>query len=199
MPRLALSLLALVALAGTARADDDDPHVWPRRTKMLAIGGGAQYLRNESIGGPALFGELGLGRGRWQWVPNATVQMVFGDGLRPTGWGLQGGLDARWLARTFEPDSSASLQLFINAGPAIEHIDLGTSALTRPEIGVGWGVQVRGLQEHHWTIRMAFRFELAPALDAREVDRIVCRGQCTSAPSSSPLDEGFKTIMGVVW
>jgi hypothetical protein len=196
---VALCALAAATTARPAHADDVDPNVWPHRATVVSLGGGAQYLRNESIGGPALFVEHGLGRGRWQWVPNVTAQWFIGD-AEHRGWGAQLGLDARWLARNFEPDSSASLQLFINGGPGVEHVELGNGMITRPNVGVGWGFQIRALHEpHRWMFRFAFRFELAPALDTRDVDRIICRGQCTSAASSLPLDEGFKALLGLSW
>lgn len=178
-----------------AVADGGEGGRWPRRQLGLHLGGGASYLGHESVGGPVVVGEYGVGRGRWQWIANGEVMWMLGD---HGGAGGRVGPGARWLARSFQPDHSASIDLFLHGGVGVQHLALAGGQVTRPDVWFGWGMQVRNL-EGGWSIRLGFRVELAPAFEGDAVARVLCRGACPSTPSASPIDDGFKTMLGVAW
>ena len=110
MSRVAASCLLLAALAGPAHAGDDEPLRWPARTTGVTLGVGGRYLGDQSVGGPGLGGELAWGWGRWQALVDGRGAWYFGDRDHDGGPALRVGAGARWLARSFQPDSSADVR-----------------------------------------------------------------------------------------
>ena len=194
-----LVILVAASTAGEARAEDWDRVKWPKRTKALYLGGGATYLGNEGLGGPSVTGEYALGCCRWQLLGDAGLTWYIPDGDGGGGGlGARAGVAGRWLARSFRADSSARIEMFMNGGTGIEHLAVGDGHVTRPDLWVGWGVQVRLLEKKRM-MRITFRVAVAPSLDDDMVDRLACRGTCTSVPSTSPLDDSFQTMLGWAW
>lgn len=201
MPRLVvLALAVLAATPGVARAGLEDEPAWPRRSTAVAIGGNTGRLHNESIGGPALVVEHALGHRRWQLVAEGIATWYVGDSEgRGAGAGAHVALGGRWLARSFQPDTSAAIEMTMAILPGVEHLELVDGRVTRPDLTIGWGWQVRAMRDRRWTIRFDIRFAVAPSLPARDVARLVCRGQCTSAPPSLPFDEALRAQVGFAW
>lgn len=202
MPRLALPCVIAAALAAptAARAGDDDPLRWPDRTTGVTLGVGARYLGDQSVGGPGLGGELAWGWGRWQALVDGRGAWYFGDRDHDGGPALRVGAGARWLARSFQPDSSAALQLYLDAGAAVEHLALPAGGLTIPSLWAGWGWQVRAMGDHdRLMIRFWVRVELSPALDRQRIADVLCRGTCATPVRATLLDDGFAGGLGVAW
>ncbi|MEZ4401585.1 MAG: hypothetical protein R3B06_16285 [Kofleriaceae bacterium] len=193
-----VATLLLVGLATAAQAEREDPSRWPQRTTALHLTTTARYLGDRSVGGVGLGAEVAWGWGRWQALADARAGWAFADG----GGGpmVRAGGGVRWLARSFQPDSSAALQLYLDAGAGIEHLALAGGGLTVPSVWGGWGWQVRAGGTHR---RLMFRFilriEIAPAVDRDRVARVLCRGACTAMVTSAPFDEAFSGGLGVAW
>ncbi len=202
MWRLALPCLIALALASPtlAHAGDDDPLRWPDRTTGVTLGVAARYLGDQSVGGPGLGGEVAWGWGRWQALVDGRASWYLGDLDHDGGPALRVGGGARWLARSFQPDSSAALQLYLDAGAAVEHVALPAGGLTVPSLWAGWGWQVRAMSHHRrLMIRFWVRVELSPPLDRQRVADVLCRGTCATPVRATLLDDGFSGGLGVAW
>ena len=202
MVRVATTILAASLVAApAARADDADraPR-WPRRSVGLALVGAASYVGDQSVGGFGLTGEVARGYGRWQALVDGRASWYFGDEQHDDGLAVAADVGARWLARSFSPDSSAALQLSLSLGVGVEHLALPSGSLTRPLGWVGWAWHVRALEEHApLAVRFEIRVVLSPAVDRDRVDRVLCRGACARPPSASPIDDGLVGGVGVTW
>ena len=195
-----LALAALAAAPAAAGDDDDEALRWPRRSVAVTLGGSASYVGDQSVGGFGLTGEVARGFGRWQALVDGRAAWTFGDQHRDGGPALAVDVGARWLARSFSPDSSAALQLALEFGAGVEHIALPSGSLTRPLGWVGWAWQVRALGDHpRITVRFELRVVVAPALDRARAAQVLCRGTCGPARSSSPIDDGLVGGLGVAW
>lgn len=194
-------LIATALAPGAARAgaDDDDAMRWPHRTTALYLTAGGRYLGDRSVAAPGVTGELAWGWGRWQALVDGRAGWAFAgrDGGGPA---IRAGAGVRWLARSYQPDSSAALQLYLDVGASVEHLALADGGLTLPSAWAGWGWQVRAMRDHHRVmIRFVIRIELSPSVDRARVDQLLCRGACGPTVTSSPLDEGFSGGVGVAW
>lgn len=181
MRALAPALALLVVLTGAARADeepdpDGDYAAFPRRSYAIGfqIHGTRVDGRSESGVGPSV--EAALGRGRWQYLVEAalsdtnrdpTMSSGGSDDMRVDGRLWRGGLGARWLARQFRPDSSGGVELFLHSlvGAQRYRYDDGVKT-TRPEVSLGFGIQVRGYNKP----RFAFRIDMRVLFTARTED-----------------------------
>ena len=202
MWRLALPCLFALALASPtlAHAGDDDPLRWPDRTTGVTLGVAARYLGDQSVGGPGLGGEVAWGWGRWQALVDGRASWYLGDLDHDGGPALRVGGGARWLARSFQPDSSAALQLYLDAGAAVEHVALPAGGLTVPSLWAGWGWQVRAMSHHRrLMIRFWVRVELSPPHDRPRLAHVLCPGP-SAPPVRAPLHHPrFSGGLGVAW
>ena len=192
MGRIAL-LLPLVA--GSARADAFEPA--PGRAAWLGLVGHATRIGGEVDGGMGPGLELALGSGRWQYFGEATLARVDIDTTMATGWQGRGGLGVRWIARQFQPEPGGGVELFLEAVTGVERYwwhDGGQ--LTRPDLGAGFGMQVRAWSLHGLTLRLAMRVVFTPT--DRDASLISCRGSgCPVGTSTSVA--GLGGGLGVAW
>jgi len=193
--RLRWAIAILTIVVGTAAAETPTTEVvaWPARLRALYVGGGVSYLGHQSLGGPGVTGAQGWGFGRWQLGAETSVRWLPGAGVA-----VRAALDTKWLARSFRPDSSGAIELYLDAGIGAELIAAHGTMLARPDLRFGWGLQVRDVGR--FRIRLAIRITLAPSLSREEAEGLTCRGMCkTTTSSSPPLDEGFETLVGIAW
>jgi hypothetical protein len=207
---LCFALAALAAPAGSAGAEqiaEDDPDLAYLAVPTVAGGvgvfGHATYLGAlPQVGyGPSL--ELALGSGRSQlfgeaalayasqqsWTSNAYDANV-------VGWMARGGLGVRWLARQFQVDRSAGLELFLLGGAGIERYWWKSSGkLTRPDVDLGVAIQMRAWGFHQIGMRMEARVVFAP--NDRTMAVATCRGSC--AMISDAPNAGMLTAMVITW
>lgn len=197
---------ALIVPAGAAAAGEDGPpplRGWSRGMFVAAGGGSVGGL---DFGGVGLDLELARGFGRWQvfgeaqaaWAslsrpapePSGLVGNV--DGLR-----VRSGVGVRAVVRSMRPDHSAALELIAEAGLGVERFWWdGGGVLTRPDVAVGAGFQIRGFTWPIATIRFGLDVLVAAPVDGASV-AAVCRGSC---PRTSPGAESqFVTNIGVSW
>jgi hypothetical protein len=183
-------LLLLTALCGAQEARADA--AWPKRMHGLYIGGGATFLGNESIGGPALTTDYAIGHGRWMFGGETTAQW-----LPDAGIDVRAGALVRYLARSFRPDSSASIELYGDASPGVEVIAANGAKVVRPDLRIGGGLQVR---MRRVAIRIGLRITFAPPIDRDVVEAIACHGECMSPITEAPvIDDGMQVVLGVAW
>ena len=195
-----LALAALTAAPAFADDDDDEAMRWPRRSVAVAIGGSASYVGEQSVGGFGVTGEVARGFGRWQGLVDGRVAWSFAGQEHDGGPSLTVDVGARWLARSFSPDSSAALQLALEFGAGVEHVALPSGSITRPLGWAGWAWQVRGLGDHpHIAVRFEIRVVVTPALDRVRAAKVLCRDACGTARTSSPIDDGLVGGVGVSW
>lgn len=165
------------------------------RLRAMYVGMGLSYLGHESLGGPAITGEQAWGVGRWQLGGEASVRWLPLNGVD-----VRSAIDARWLARSFRPDGSGAIELYLDGGIGAELIASHGTVAARPDIRFGWGLQVADVGR--WRIRLALRISLAPSFDREAAESIACRGTCkttTQNAASPPFDEGFEVLLGVAW
>jgi hypothetical protein len=200
---LALLLASLVVMAGTAHADDEDEAFVPFPRRSLAITGMAHGTRiggqSESGFGPAL--ELAVGRGRWQYIGEGSVASADrNDWTAPAadtridGRMLRGALGLRWLARQFRPDSGGGIELFLSSLLGLQRFYFDDGRLTRPELGLGFGIQARIYKRPKVAFRIDVRVLFTP--NDNESELVSCRGRCMDEAGSST---GFLTGMGLAW
>lgn len=191
MQRLRWAIVIVTILAGTASAET---LAWPARLRALYVGMGVSYLGHESLGGPAITGEQAWGFGRWQVGGEASVRW-----LPLTGVAVRPAIDARWLARSFRPDGSGAIELYLDGGVGAEMIASNGTVAARPDVRFGWGLQVADVGR--WRFRLAMRISLAPSFGREAAETIACRGTCktTTSAASPPIDEGFEVLVGVAW
>lgn len=172
--------LCLVLLAATARADDGDdgPFVAaPGHAFAVGVMGRASHLGGVDEGGAAGNLEFALGSGRFQYFAEALLGAANLEmPAAPAGYIARGGVGVRWLARQFQPDSSGGgAELYLEAITGVERYwwqDGGR--LTRPDLGVGVGMQMRAWGFHGVTVRLGSRIVFAPT--DRDAALVACRG-----------------------
>jgi len=195
--------LALVLASAQAGADG---HYVPVASHSISLGfsGHGTHIdgASETGGGPTL--ELALGVGRWQpFVEGMISTAGVGSWTMPAvddrvdGWMGRGGLGLRWIARQFRPDPSGAIELYLQAIAGVEKFwwHDGTR-LTRPDVGVGFGTQIRVFPFHGFTTRIDVRLLFTPT--DRESAWVSCRGTCTAATNDGSA-AGFMTGMQFGW
>jgi hypothetical protein len=200
----------VAALAGVARADNDDGAdddedgdfvPMPKRSIALAFGGHATRIGGlpEAGVGPTL--ELALGRGRWQYFIDGgfTSASVTTSRTSPAetvdGHMTHAGGGLRWLARQFRPGSGGGVELFLVARGAYQHFSLDDGTwLGRPELDAGFGVQGRLYKRPRFAFRLDARVLFTPSTG--DDAAIVCRGRCMAGAGAST---GFSTGVGIAW
>jgi hypothetical protein len=206
---VALALVAGLAPAVAHADDEDDPDgdfvSFPSRSVAIGGYGHGTHVGRHSEGGFGATLELAYGKGRWQYLaegsisgssfddpnapPNATTRMTIDGHV----W--RGALGARWLARQFMPDSSAGIELFLLSLVGMEHYHYaGGAKLTRPEIALGAGIQLRGYRKP----RIAFRIDIRLLFTPSEPDSalVACRDLCDRDAGSIT---GFMTGLAFAW
>lgn len=181
--------------AGTAAAGTSTTEVvaWPDRLRALYVGVGVSYFGHQSLGGPSVTGEQAWGYGRWQLGVEGSVRW-----LPVSGVAVRSAIDTKWLARSFCPDDSAAIELYLDAGMGAEVIAAPGVVAMRPDVRFGFGLQVRDVGPFH--VRLAIRLSIAPSFEREEAQSIACRGTCTlTTTSSPPIDEGFEGLLGIAW
>ena len=208
--------------AGSAAADDRDhsrPAPFDRWDRGLFFTGGAVPVAGLDAGGFGATGEVARGHGRWQLVGDLTVLHV-GIATEPapiTGGtaamtatpppadvdgasGLEArlGVGGRRLIRAFEPDHSASIEMFVEGGVGLSRTWWnGGGTLTRPDLAFGVGWQVRGFETPLLAIRLGVK-----AIVAAPVDGGTTAAGCTRScppPGQHGADHGFLAHIGVAW
>jgi len=182
------ALLLLLVLAQEAHADV----AWPKRLNGLYIGGGAGFVGNESIGGPAITTDYARGLGRFMLGGELSGRWLVTNGVDVRAGGL-----VRWLARSFRPDSSAAIELYVDGSPGVQVIAANGARVARPDVRLGGGLQVRDVGPV--SIRIALRVTFAPPLSQEDVAAIACRGQCMSTVPAPQIDDGFEVLVGIAW
>ena len=204
--RVLACVLTIVALAGVARADDDDTDEdgafmpVPKRSIAVAFGGHGTRIGGLSEGGVGPTLELALGSGRWQYFTEGgfATSSVSTSTTNPDasigGRMLHAGGGLRWLARQFRPDTSGGVELFLVSRLGYErfYLDDGTR-LGRPELGFGFGLQGRLYKKPRLAFRLDFRALFTPA--DTDSTLAVCRGRCMTETANT----GFSTGVAIVW
>jgi hypothetical protein len=198
-----LAAIALVLLAGVARAEDGEDRIVGFRPFAIGAGFGGVTgdARGHTTGGFGPTAELALGDGRVQYFVDGMVVRATPSSrdtttppeLRPDGWWWLGDLGARWLARAWQPDANSAIEMHLEAMAGLDAFRWRSGGgLVRPNIGFGWAWQARYFPRHlafHITARVLF----APS-DAGPM--VACRGTC--APMTGP-QAGFGALFGVSW
>jgi hypothetical protein len=204
-----VSLVLVLALVGTAHADDDDsdPIYTPVASHSFGVelGGHATRIGGVSETGWGMSVEAALGVNRWQPFAEAMFASVgVGSWNMPAsettldGWMGRGGLGVRWIARQFEPDPDGAIELYLQALAGIEKFwwhDGGR--LTRPDFGVGMGTQVRAYHMHGFTFRIDARIMFTPS--DRDGLWVTCRGSTCPPSGQNTSSTGFMTGIGVAF
>lgn len=205
---LALVSTVLVVLTAPAVADDgsddDEPAVTPLPATSIGFGfqghGSRIGGRSEAGFGPTL--ELAIGRGRWQYVGEASVATSGMDEwttpateARIDGRLLRGSLGLRWIARQFSPDSAGAIELFLQSALGAQRFDFEDGrGVTRPEVAVGFGVQIRKFHKPRLAFRLDARAVFTP--NDRESALVACRGNCMAETGAST---GFLSGITIAW
>ena len=195
--RIALGILLLSA---TAWAEGDDDGFVPAPSHSLAIGGigHASHLGSSQEGGMGGDFEAALGTGRSQVFGELTVASASLDSM-PSEHGTFGraGTGVRWLARQFQPDRGGGVEMYLEAVAGVERYwwqDGGR--MTRPDLGVGVGMQMRAWGFHGLTMRLGSRLLFAPT--DRESSLVACRGTGCPVGTSTSI-AGFMTGIAIAW
>ena len=223
----ALALLGALALAATPRAahaDDERPapRPFPRWSRGLFAAGHAGAVAGISGGGFGVDIEVARGLGRWQLFGDALF-LSTSLAVNPTpataaaapttpaptpaptpviegpdGFETRLGLGARRVVRSFEPDHSAAIEMYLEGGVGLDRIWWnGGGTLTRPDVAFGGGWQIRMLERPRIAVRLAVKVIIqAP------VDDAAMTGACLAAcPASGHhgADSGFLAQFGVWW
>jgi len=196
-------VLGLTLVSATAHAEvyEEDPaefHAAPGAG--LAVG---FFDHDSQVGGIHESGvgadaEAALGHGRTQFFAELTVmsaKLETMDG--PRGTFGRAGAGVRWLARQFTPEREVGLELFLEAVTGVERYWWnGGGQLTRPDLGVGVGTQVRIWEIHNLTIRLTGRVLFAPTDPGSSL--IACRGAgCPVGTGGSTA--GFMSGVVIGW
>lgn len=108
---------------------------------------------------------------------------------------LHGGAGIRWLARQFRPDSGGGFELFLVSALGLQRFYFEDGGrLTRPELALGTGFQVRLYKRPKLAIRVDIRVAFTP--DADENALVACRGRCDM---NAGTNTGFTTSFGIAW
>jgi hypothetical protein len=222
-PGPASLLVAVLAVTGgtlsppPASADERErepgepaPHV--RWNRGVFIAGHAGSVAGVSTGGMGLDIEVAHGRGRWQlfgdaflaWTMISVQQPPPGAALATTppaeargvdGFLARVGVGGRRVMRAFEPDHSASIELYVEGGAGLSRTWWnGGGTLTRPDLSFGAGWQVRALEEDRgWIIRFGLKAFVQPPLDSG-----ACGALCPDT-GHRVSDSGFIGQFGASW
>lgn len=202
---LACALLVATSIAHADDGDDDDVDgafvALPAYSVAIMLAGHGTRIggHSETGFGPSL--ELALGGGRWQyfieggiatsgmnaWTTGALQMYVDGHMTH-------GGIGARWLARQFRPNSRHGVELYLVSRAGLERFELETTRLTRAELAVGFGLQVRMFKRPRLAIRLDARVLYTPS-DPDDA-LVACSGNCAAEAGSST---GFATGLGFAW
>lgn len=222
-PLVALGAAIALAAAPTAAVADRDDHTRPapfdRWDRGLFFAGHGASVAGISGGGFGLAGEVARGHGRWQlfgdaslmWTTLAVSRGPIADGAAMAaapapaadvegadGFETRLGLGGRRLLRAFEPDHSAAIELFAEGGVGVSRIWWnGGGTLTRPDVFVGVGWQVRGFETPLLAIRMAVKVIVQAPVDD-DATAGLCQGTCP-LPGHHGADPGFVGQIGVAW
>jgi hypothetical protein len=203
---VALALALVVAAAAPARGDDDGPEYVPAAKRSIGFGivGHASRIGgvSEGGGGPSL--ELAVGVGRWQPFAEAAVSSAgFESWTMPAaesridGWMARGGLGVRWIATQFMLEPGAAFEMYLETFGGFERFWWNAGGrLTRPDVGVGVGTQVRVWKPFHTTIRLDARIVFTPG--DRNGLWVSCRGSCPPS-SQSTSSTGLMAGLGWAW
>jgi hypothetical protein len=202
--RIALCLALLTATARAQElADGDEGFVGaPGRAISIGMVGHAHHLGGVDEGGVGADIEYALGSDRTQYFAELTwssekIAAMQGASSGATGTSGRGGVGVRWLARQFQLDHGGGMELFLEAVTGVERIwweDGGR--LTRPDLGLGVGLQGRAWAFHGFTVRLGSRVMFAPT--DRDSSLIACRGTgCPMGTSTSIA--GFMTGIVFGW
>jgi hypothetical protein len=189
--------LGLILFAATAHADDEFVGA-PGHALGLAFAGHASHIGATNEGGMGANLEGALGLDRTQYFAEVMLASATLDGMPDVnGYFGRAGVGARWLARQFQPERGGGIEMFLEAVTGVERYwwrDGGT--LTRPDLGLGVGVQLRAWQVHGATLRIGSRVMFAPT--DRESSLVACRGTGCPAGTATSV-AGFVTTVGVAW
>lgn len=220
-PGPASLLVAVLAVTGgslsppPAAADEPErergepaPHVrWNRGVFLSAHAGSVAGV---STGGFGLDLEVAHGRGRWQLVGDVYLAWTMISVQQPTaalaatpppevegvdGFLARVGVAGRRVMRAFEPDHSASIELYLEGGAGLSRTWWnGGGTLTRPDLSFGAGWQVRALEEDRgWIIRFGLKAFVQPPIDSG-----ACGALCP-ATGHRVSDSGFIGQFGASW
>ncbi|HSD86646.1 MAG TPA: hypothetical protein VLB44_04000 [Kofleriaceae bacterium] len=206
--RVLLCVLAALAVAGgVAHADDTDDEDGafvglPKRSMGLGFIGHGTRIGGHSEGGfgPSL--EFAIGRDRWQYVGEALLsstsmsQWTTGAvDMDTSGKMVHAAAGVRWLARQFRIDNDGGLELFLLSMLGFQrfYFDDG-GRLSRPELAIGWGFQVRMYKRPRLAFHLDARIVFTP--NDAESTLVACRGSCSMEEGAST---GFMTGFGLSW
>jgi hypothetical protein len=205
----ALVVTVIAALTAPALADEelddgeDDAYI---ANHKLSVMPGVQ-VHGTRIGGRAESGvglalETAYGRGRWQYLAEGSLASSEKDGLVPlrvddriSGNQLRAAVGMRWIARQFQVDETGGLELFLLSTLGVQRYshDNGDRVI-RPEVAVGFGVQVRKVRRPRFTFRLDARVLFTP--NDRESALVRCRGTCMMDAGTST---GLLSGVSVGW
>ena len=200
-----VAALLCAGLAGPALAEEP-VGAQPQWQLGAAFAGEAQQIGQLQVGG------LGLHlQASWRAGPVA----LFGEYSvmrtllnEPSGELIRAGAGARIVPRSFAPDGSGRIELYVDGGLGAQLFRWDSGGqLRRPDLSFGGGFQVRGWwgrgpdrRPQQILVRLGLRMTLARAYDADMVDRVVCRGTCPPQQPPRTWDEGFlATYLEVAW
>jgi len=205
--RLATLCLLAAALPGTARADEGESEraFAPVPTYSFAIGliSHATYIAGlpETGLGPSV--EVALGSGRSQLFGEAALAYVSQQtwtssayDARVIGWMGRAGLGVRWLARQVELEEGFATELYLLAAGGAERFWWhGGGKLTRPDLDVGLGIQIRSWKRPRFAMRIEARVVFTPG--GQDTPMVACRGSCPANATGSGT--GLMTGLVFAW
>lgn len=208
LPWLVVALTAAapaVAHADDPATDDDEDGAFVPLPKRSA--GFGLLIHGSRIGGDTESGvgpyiEYALGRDRWQYVGEGSLSTTSrnlpnapSDAMAVGGKMLHGALGVRWLARQFRPDEGGGIELFLTSMLGAQRFYFSDGGrLTRPELAVGFGLQVRTYKRPRIGFHLDARIVFTP--NDRESSLVRCVGSCEMEKGAST---GFMTGFGLSW
>lgn len=189
---------AAVADAELPERDDGSIPAVPRFSVAVSLVGHASRLAGVEEGGMGGLLEAAIGHRRWQAFAEAGVARVgIGTGeQRIDGTELSTDLGVRWIARSAPLDKSTGIEMLLEAFAGVQQFRWAEGGrLTRPDVGLGVGWQVRHFTRPAVTARMGVRGVFAPT--DRQAAAAICRGGCMAPASSSSAE--LVVLIGVAW
>jgi hypothetical protein len=195
--RIVLCSILVSATAWAGESGDDFVGA-PSRSIALGFVGHDSHLGALSEGGMGADLEAALGSDRAQYFGELTMTSASVDTMpNVDGYFGRAGVGVRWLARQFQPERGGGFELVMEAVGGVERYwwkDGGR--MTRPDLGLGIGLQMRAWKFHGLTMRLVSRVMFAPT--DRESSLVACRGSgCPMGTSTSIA--GFMTGMVFAW
>ncbi len=202
----ALVSTILIALTAPALADDDDDdeleiEPLPRTSMGFGFQGHGSRIGSRYEGGFGPTIEFAVGRGAWQYVAEASVATSGMDA-----WGtpaleeqdgrlVRGSLGLRWVARQFSPSRAVGIELLLLSALGAQRFAFDDNArLTRPEVSLGFGMQIRRFEKPRLTFRLDARAVFTP--NDRKSSLVACRGNCMAEAGAST---GFLSGITLAW